>query len=91
MLSYYFKISIVYKAIPCNQAQPVHIDAQLTRLHRFVGRVTPSSQQTTLVQNDEVFVETMLIFFVCAWKWKLLSHIWLFATPWTIYTVHGIL
>ena len=68
MLSYYFKISIVYKAIPYNQAQPVHIDAQLTRLHRFVGRVTPSSQQTTLVQNDEVFVETMLIFFVCAWK-----------------------
>ena len=24
-------------------------------------------------------------------EWKLLSHIWLFANPWTIHTVHGIL
>ena len=24
-------------------------------------------------------------------EWKLLSRIWLFATPWTIHTVHGIL
>ena len=23
--------------------------------------------------------------------WKLLSHVWLFATPWAIYTVHGLL
>ena len=33
----------------------------------------------------------MLTFLVCAWKWKSLSRIWLFATPCTIYTVHGIL
>ena len=25
------------------------------------------------------------------WKWKSLSHVWLFATPWTVRTVHGIL
>ena len=25
------------------------------------------------------------------WKWKLLSCVWLFVTPWTIHTVHGIL
>ena len=24
-------------------------------------------------------------------KWKSVSHVWLFATPWTMYTVHGIL
>ena len=26
----------------------------------------------------------------CLWKWKLLSHAWLFVTPWTIHTVHEI-
>ena len=25
------------------------------------------------------------------WKWKSLSRVWLFATLWTIYTLHGIL
>ena len=28
---------------------------------------------------------------ICTWKWKLLSHVGLFVTPWAIHTVHGIL
>ena len=63
VLAYHSKISIVYKVVPYNQPHPVQITAQLTSFPQVVGRVTPSSQQITLVRNDEVFLETMLILF----------------------------
>ena len=31
------------------------------------------------------------VYLIVKWKWKLLSHARLFATPWTDYTVHEIL
>ena len=41
---------------------------------RFIFSISPFPKQYILLWNSHVW----------KWKWKLLSHVWLFATPWTI-------
>ena len=72
-----------------------HLPYQFTMYSTLVSGAT---QRNSTFISGLIFVSVNAIeIFVLSsdhvrkWKWKLLSHVRLFATPWTIYIVHGIL
>ena len=39
-----------------------------------------------MLQCISKWMSSFYLYFLGKWKWKLLSHAWLFTTPWTIYS-----